>query len=217
MPIIQLYRKKTHQWAIWQVEESLDDLFSYFDNPSEYKLQAEKFSSEKRKYEFIVTRVLLKYILKEEKEIAYHPNGKPYFKDNSYFISISHSGKYVAVIVSTNYPVGIDIEVYTERIDRLASRFMRKDEIATLYHGEKRWSYLLHWSAKEVLFKLLNQENIDFKEHLIIHQFQVKNTGSFTAEEKKTKKNKQFEIEYKIHSEFVLTWSVDQQGALFLF
>ncbi len=216
MPIIQLHKRKTYQWAIWQIEESLDDLLTCFDDSSLYKLQTELFTSKKRQLEFIVARVLLKSILNEEKEIAYHPNGKPYLKDNSYSISISHSGKYVAVIVSASYPVGIDIELYGERIERLAPRFMREDEIPTLYNGDIRWSYLLHWSAKEVLFKMLNQENVDFKKHLVIHKFQVENKGSFTAEERKTKKNKQFVMEYKLHSKFVLTWSLDQQGFLFL-
>ncbi|NMA73761.1 MAG: 4'-phosphopantetheinyl transferase superfamily protein [Bacteroidales bacterium] len=210
MPLIRLHKMNTFQWGIWQIEEPLEDLLGSFHLPNSYQHDISSFNSTQRQLEYIGTRVLLKHILGEEKEIGYHSNGKPFLIDHSYKISISHSGKYIAVIASPDYEVGIDIERYSERIDRLATRFMRLDEMPTLYDGELRWSYLLHWSAKEVLFKILNQQNVDFKKDLKVEPFQVTDCGVFYANELKTKEKKQFDIAYKIHPDFVLTWCVDK-------
>lgn len=209
MPLIRLHKMNAFQWGIWQIEETLDDLLECF-HTSSYTNEISSFNSSQRQLEYIGARVLLKHLLGEEKEIDYYPNGKPFLVDHSYRISISHSGKYVAVIASPTYEVGIDIERYGERIERLSARFMRPDESPTPYRGDLIWSYLLHWSAKEVLFKLLNQQNVDFNRHLRVKPFQVTDCGVFYAEEMKTDKRKQFDIGYKLHPDFVLTWCVDQ-------
>ncbi|MCK9180004.1 MAG: siderophore biosynthesis protein [Bacteroides sp.] len=208
MPLMRIHKNKTHSWGIWKMQESLDELLLSFDNSSRYENEIENFSSSKRQLEYITTRILLKHMLGEEKRIAYHPNGKPYLSDNSYHISISHSGDFVAIILSNQYVVGIDIEKYGMKIDSLVSRFIRLDESPTVFQGEKRWSYLLHWSAKEVVFKILNEQNVDFKKHLKIEPFQTESYGSFLAQESRTVDNRLFNIFYRIYPEFVLTWSV---------
>lgn len=55
-------------------------------------------------------------MLQEDKEIGYSSEGKPHLTDNSSFISISHTKGYVAVILSSVAPVGIDIEQYGQRV-----------------------------------------------------------------------------------------------------
>ena len=83
--------------------------------------------------EWLSVRVLLYAMLQEDKEIGYSPEGKPYLTDHSFFISISHTKGYVAVILSDKVPVGIDIEQYGQRVHRVAHKYMREDESVRLY------------------------------------------------------------------------------------
>ena len=88
-------------------------------------------------------------MLQEDKEIIYSSEGKPSLGDHSFFISISHTKGYVAVILSPIAPVGIDIEQYGHRVKRVYDRFIRPDEQVEPYWGDVTWSMLLHWYATE--------------------------------------------------------------------
>ena len=107
--------------------------------------------------------------------------------------------------------VGIDIEQYGERVCKVAHKFMRPDEQALAYEGNEAWSLLLHWSAKETMFKCLNASEVDFKEHLQIFPFIPRREGTFDAREYRTDHRQMFHISYQITSDFVLTWSVVRQ------
>ena len=48
---------------------------------------------------------------------------------------------------------------------------MRTDEPSVFVSGTDTWALLLHWSAKEVMFKCMNTPEVDFREHLRIFPF----------------------------------------------
>ena len=62
------------------------------------------------------------------KGLTYDEHGKPQLGD--LHISFSHSGNFAAVALSTECPVGIDIEVMGERVGRLYQRFLNEEELA---------------------------------------------------------------------------------------
>ncbi|MCK7539282.1 MAG: hypothetical protein MZV63_54425 [Marinilabiliales bacterium] len=49
-------------------------------------------------------------LLGKEARIVYNKNNKPFIKDGSHFISITHSNKLTAILISRNERVGIDLE-----------------------------------------------------------------------------------------------------------
>ena len=152
------------QWSVWKMEESLDTLFSLLPDVRRVSCEQEmqRFTSDRRKLEWLSVRVLLYSMLQEDKEIGYSSEGKPHLTDNSSFISISHTKGYVAVILSSVAPVGIDIEQYGQRVKRVYDRFIRSDERVEPYQGDETWSMLLHWSAKETIFKSMETLFITF-------------------------------------------------------
>ena len=79
--------------------------------------------------------------------IGHEPSGKPYLT-NGQAISISHTKGYATLLLADSGRVGIDIEMCSDRVERIASRFLRHDEQAVTT-SEK----LLIWLAKEALFK----------------------------------------------------------------
>lgn len=209
MAIVTQQIEGSVQWGIWKMDEPLDELLVLLPQRTVYEQEIQRFTAVHRKLEWLSVRVLLFQLLGEVKEIGYEPSGKPFLKDNSFFISISHTKGYVAVILSPVAEVGIDIEQYGQRIQKVAHKFMRADEEAGVYAGESTWGLLLHWSAKETMFKCMNTAEVDFREHLHITPFIMKAEGIFAAQEYRTEQQRHFLIHYQIHPDFVLTWQVD--------
>jgi len=53
---------------------------------------------------------------------------RPYLPGNSRYFSISHCADFAAAIVSTNSPVGIDVEVATDKLLLIEQRYLNEDE-----------------------------------------------------------------------------------------
>ena len=199
------------QWSVWKMEESLDTLFSLLPDVRRVSCEQEmqRFTSDRRKLEWLSVRVLLYSMLQEDKEIGYSSEGKPHLTDNSSFISISHTKGYVAVVLGLpGREVGVDIEQYGERVRKVAHKFMREDEQPSVFRGTDTWSLLLHWSAKETMFKCLNASEVDFRGHMRILPFAVNESGVFSAEEYRTVEKRRFTIHYYLFPDFVLTLSL---------
>jgi phosphopantetheinyl transferase (holo-ACP synthase) len=114
----------------------------------------------------------------------------------------------VALIAHPTCEVGIDIEKTSDKICRLQQRFLHSDELRHIDYQNEINHLLLHWSAKEVLFKILNQEGIDFSEHLRIRPFIPQLSGTFFGNEMISKQNALFTFTYSIEKEFVMVWAV---------
>lgn len=111
-----------------------------------------------RQNERLAVQQLLAQMLETDDAVIEHlPNGKPTL--DGWHISVSHTRGYAAVILSRWQDVGIDIEYTSDRVARIATRFLRNDEqpqgIAEL---------LAVWSAKETLYKLFSEDQLTFQE-----------------------------------------------------
>lgn len=94
-------------------------------------------------------------------ELKHDKNGKPLI--DGYNISISHSinrkGGFVSVILSRTRLVGIDIEYRSDRIMKIASRFLRDDEKPVSVEDN-----LISWCAKEAVYKLFSEDDLTYQE-----------------------------------------------------
>lgn len=207
-----LYKKHAtseYQWGIWKVTESLDQLFALLpDNGAAFLENLNTFKSESRKIEWLAVRVLLYTLLKRIEPIAYHASGKPFFASGNGHISISHTKGYVSVIVSETYEVGIDIEKISDRVQKVAHKFVRDDEQLPEDPAQHIQALLLIWSAKEVMFKCMNEEAVDFREHMRI-DFKDIHSECFMGRETRTLRNRQYVIHYILDPDFVMTYTVD--------
>ncbi len=207
MPLYQTYRKGELRVGIWKVEETICQMRSMFVDFSLYESGLQRFKSEKRQLEWLAVRVLLKELVGEEKEIGYLPSGKPYLEDRSACVSFSHTSGYVAVAVHPEKEVGIDIEQYGLRVRKLASRFVRDDERSSVEAGDEIYALLLHWSAKETMFKLMEHSDVDFLDHLHILPFIPTDSGEMKAVEYRTEMRHTFQVSYYTHPDYVLTFA----------
>ena len=194
-------------WGIWKIEESSDELLKLLENKQPYYSFVTDTMTEARKCEWLAARVLVKRLLGFEPDISYTDAGAPFLVGLSKRISISHTKGFAAVILSDNPAAGIDIEYMSDRVKKIRTRFMSASEDSQIDAHFEIEHLLVYWSAKETLFKMIGQSDVDFKEHLQIHPFRYSNEGMFLATERRTKKNESFKIHFFVTQEFVLTRS----------
>ena len=166
---------------VLEIDESADELLTKFDQIEFYSDEYNKISSEKRKREFLGVRLALKELLGTNVMVSYDSNGKPCLQDNSYHISISHSGNWIAVIAHPTRVVGIDIECPSDKIQKLYTRFLSEKEQEELSQGKNLKQLQLAWSVKEALYKIIGKEAVDFAKQLHIFPFEVKTEGEINA------------------------------------
>jgi len=157
----------------------------------------------KRERENIGIKKLFENILNKNVEIVHDENGKPFIKDNSLKISISHSKTKIAVIVHSQKTVGIDIEDISQKILHLAERFLNENELEIIPQSAE--NYTIAWAAKETAYKIIGKAATDFGQSLEIQKIEKNNDTGFVFI-KFLKENKDFKFEYKIQDNSVLVW-----------
>jgi len=189
-----------------KIEHSSDEILSRLDR-KEWCLPFIADKPEHRRCEWLTVRLLVKQLLGEEKQILYRPNGKPYIVDDSHYVSISHSKNYVVVILNSQHEVAIDIERISPRVVGIAPRFMNDLETAAIPVERQIEYMLLHWSAKESVFKMMNESGVDFREDIRITPFNpvFGEWGTFEASETKSLLKQKYKIHYLVTENAALT------------
>jgi len=204
---IEILHKKSSIIALISLQTDSETLLSCLLLKEKYLPIVEKMN-ENRKREWLSVRVLLKELLGYEKEILYNSIGKPYLPDNSFYISISHTKGFATLIIDKEKEVAIDIEKISPKVENVRKRFINEKEENALSKTIERIHLILHWSAKESLFKLIGSERIDFLKHLHILPFKpvVGEWSEFEAFETSTGNKRMFTIKYIVHENYVLTY-----------
>ena len=112
-------------------------------------------------------------------------------------LSISHTRGYVVLLLSDDSGVGVDIEYRSNRVERIASRFIRPDEqVGTT--NEK----LLLWSAKETVYKLFSEDRLAF------YDMRVLSIGEGVMQIENMKRNEVVAVSYEFTPDYVLTYAI---------
>jgi phosphopantetheinyl transferase len=119
---------------------------------------------------------------------------KPFLEDEAFHFSISHCGEYAAAIVSTVNRVGVDIELFSEKISRIEHKFVSEEEQALVHRSWEpiNGADVLHnspvdhiknlgllWSNKEAVFKWYGLGEVDFRKHICIRSVVPVKDNSF--------------------------------------
>ena len=108
-----------------------------------------------------LSNALIKLLISNN-TICYTKFGKPYFKDKIKF-NISHSGKYIVLILSSGINVGIDIEEIKLHKNYLSitKKYFKNDEFFFIDDSLK--NFLTIWTRKESFIKCLGISIINLK------------------------------------------------------
>ena len=193
--------------GVWKIEEDLKTLLDSVVLGREDRKKYKDFASNSRKLEFLSVRALLAELLGKEARIVYNKNNKPFIKDGSRFISISHSQKLTAILLSTNEKVGIDLEYMSSNIGAIAYRFVNEHERITSDPDNHKYHLYLHWCAKESLYKICDKEGISIRNNITIEPFDVSESGEIRGKVETDKINDIFELQYSKYNNYAIVWT----------
>ncbi len=198
--------------GVWKIEEDIDSLLNLVVLENGDMKRFKNFASNSRKLEFLSVRALLAELLGDDAKIVYNKNNKPFLKDGSRFISITHSHKLTAIITSMDEKVGIDLEYMSSNISAFAFKFLNRREKVTKNQVERKYHLYVHWCAKESLYKICDKEGINFRKDLTIEPFELKESGEIKGYVKTRKINESFELFYSRYDNYAIVWTKKNYG-----
>ncbi|MBU1012665.1 MAG: 4'-phosphopantetheinyl transferase superfamily protein [Bacteroidetes bacterium] len=181
MPLVFNNEIENHKakLGIWEIQESVDFLLDCTNLTENEKIVFNTMRNENRKKQWLASRIILDKLSENSKHlIVYENNGQPFISDGIHQISISHTSKFVAVILSRFLKVGIDIEGIHPRILKIRHKFVSPSENDFIEDdGNLLESLFLIWSAKEAIFKMYGKGNIDFRKNIHVKPFSIQADG----------------------------------------
>jgi len=193
--------------GVWKIEEDLNTLLDSVVLDIEEKKRYKGFRSNSRKLEFLSVRALLSELLGKEARIVYNKNNKPFLKNGSHFISISHSHKLTAILLSTNEKVGIDLEFMNVNISAFAFKFMNRKEKVVKDAENRKYHLYLHWCAKEALYKICDKEGISIRNNITIEPFKLMESGELKGKVHTEKIKESFDLYYTRYDNYAIVWT----------
>lgn len=196
--------------GVWEIAETPDELFGKIKLNAEEGNRYSRFRNDIRRMQWLSYRVLLKEMMSEEEysHVIYDEFGKPYLTCDSHHLSVSHSGKYSAAIISRDFPVGIDIEITHPKIEKVVHKFLSEKEAEGIGMENRLEKLYVCWGAKESLYKLYGERNLLFQEHIHLNPFDYQEKGIFKGEINTGKFKKEFKIHYQKLDDYMLVYTV---------
>ena len=164
MPLILHENIDNGEIGLWRISEEVEELILLSNLSATDTITYNGISALHRKKEWLATRALLSQLMIGPQSIKYHNDGRPYLENSITNISISHSTGYIAVMLHIVYNPGIDIELISRKVGKVGSRFLSSDEFAVCNEEPSLSNHrmLIHWCAKEAIYKMVPVSNIEF-------------------------------------------------------
>lgn len=195
--------------GVWQITETEDELRALTSIPSDELEEISYIKSESLRKQKLAVRALLDVMFEEKVYLSHHDNGKPYIENNSVNISITHTDKYVAVILNDIEEVGIDCESLDRDFSAVEKKALSEDELDELEDDadERRIQLAIYWCAKEAVYKKMSQYKVDFAEQIEIEAVRPRKEGELDATFiNKDGYEEELSLEYMIFDRHVLVW-----------
>ncbi len=180
--ILPLYKKislhKNSILAIWKISESKEQLLALISERLNDATKPINAHDNIGKH-WLASRALLLHLFdKHNIEIKKDKYNKPSLVvgGKKYFIAISHSNNFAAIIFSNMHEVGIDIEKIDKRITRVAHKFISNDEAKFAHNNnidDTTLCQTIIWCAKETMYKIYGKKELDFIAHMSIDKFAI--------------------------------------------
>jgi 4'-phosphopantetheinyl transferase len=194
------------EFALWKIEEKAEDLYNQLQLNNDEKAYVEQIGNGKRHLHWLGTRVLLRKMLITDEYIdcKVDEHGKPYLVTLPYHISLSHSFDYAAVMISKKHPVGIDIEQIKEKVERIAHKFMRPNELSFINEAHKIPHLYACWCAKEAVYKCNGEKEVSFVDDILLKPFNFEHHGIIDAHLNKNENRIDYEVGYLQYEDYMI-------------
>ena len=186
--------------GMWNITESVDGFLLRCGNTAALETLIAGYTSEQRRREVLAVRMLLDEMVGADVDLRHEESGRPILS-NGMNVGISHTKGFASVIVSSSRKVAVDVEYMSERVRKVAAKMLRTDESADTLLG-----LLLHWCAKETLYKLYSDEHLALKDMQML-SVEGDNTRGF-VKAKNVKRNETLDVFYRVFDNKVLTYAI---------
>ncbi|MFA5329483.1 MAG: 4'-phosphopantetheinyl transferase superfamily protein [Prolixibacteraceae bacterium] len=205
MPVFKIIPQNGGIIGIWQLTETLEDLLPQV-SPEVLKDPAYlQYTFEKRKIEWLATRLLIKQLIGANFTISYSEFGRPILNHIQFnHLSISHSRENVAVFVHENLHAGIDIENISRNYSSVEKKYLSDEELMQVNHNP--FLQCLYWCAKEAIFKLVPDDGIEFRQQIHISPFNPEKENQFTAKFISGNIESIYKLQYYTFDDQCLVW-----------
>ena len=194
--------------GVWHVTESESELRNLTSIPSDELEEISFIKSESLRRQKLAVRALLDVMFDEKVYLSHHDNGKPYIENNATNISITHTDRYVAVILNDNDDVGIDCESLDRDFSAVEKKALSEEEIEDLDEDGRNEQLAIYWCAKEAVYKKISQYGVDFAEQIEIDSFRTRGEGELYATfTHKDGYEEEFTLGYMTFDRHVLVWT----------
>lgn len=196
--------------AVWEITESESELIDICSLPNIEKEELEITKSEPRRKERLAVRALLHVLFDDKVYLGHHDNGQPFLQNSIVEVSISHTGRFAAVLTHPEHNVGIDIESLERDFSVVEKRALSAKEIEDLSEKNRNTHLAVYWSAKEAIFKRMSLSNVNFAQQIEIKKFTLKDHGEIEAIFRFPEKQKEsvLDLKYELFDNHVMVWIV---------
>lgn len=195
--------------SIWDIIESEEQLLQLSSVPNDEIEELQLIRNSARRRERLAVRALLNELFDGKVYLGHHDNGRPFLQNSLTEISISHTGRFVAILTHPQESVGIDIESLDRSFSVVEKKALSEQECESLSEKNRNTHLAIYWSAKEAIFKRMSLTDIDFAKQIFIKKFQPKESGVLTAIFTDKEGNEQeFDLFYEIIENHVLAWVI---------
>ncbi|MDR1793073.1 MAG: 4'-phosphopantetheinyl transferase superfamily protein [Bacteroidales bacterium] len=202
MPLYSVQKiGKNELLALWKMEENAAQLLSMFKMNEKQLIEYQSIKAENRKKEWLSVRLLLQHCIPQPFDLQHIETGKPFLKSTNHQISISHSQNFVAIYLSDNQYIGIDIEKKRLQMEHLQSKFLHPLENQNYTNDE----LLFLWCAKEVMYKIFSQKQPLMTQNLYISQINADTQQAIGYFQKKDSEQK-VQLFYQNIEDNLLVW-----------
>jgi len=214
MPIIAHHTIEPEgELGLWRIEETEPWFLRRLELVETEARQLEAIKG-RRRTEWLAARQLVHAMSGRDRRGAFIKDeyGKPHLESSDWHISISHTHGLAAAIAAPR-PVGIDVQVLVGRIERLAHKYMRPEELASLHSGHRIEHLHIYWGAKEALYKAYGRRRLDFCAHLLVEPFFLEEAkGTTSGRIVKDAFEADYRIHYAVEPAYVLVWVMEKEG-----
>ncbi len=197
--------------GVWQITESEEELRELSSIPSDELEEISYIKGDSLRKQKLAVRALLDAMFEEKVYLNHHDNGKPYIENSAINISITHTAKYVAVILNDTDEVGIDCESLDRDFSAVEKKALSEEEKDDLDDDadERREQLAIYWCAKEAVYKLVSVYNVDFAEQIEVEDFRPHGEGELEATFiHKDGYEEEYELNYITFDRHALVWVI---------
>ena len=198
--------------GVWQITESEEELRELASVPSDEMEEISYIRNESLRKQKLAVRCLLDAMFEEKVYLSHHDNGKPYIENSAINISITHTTRYVAVILNPTDEVGIDCESLDRDFSAVKKKALSEEEIEEVEEideDHRNEQLAIYWCAKEAVYKMISQYDVDFAEEIEIEDLRLRGEGELEATfTDKDGFEEEYCLQYMTFDRHVLVWVV---------